>query len=981
MAGRPVGTMFVELDLDSTKYTKAQKEILAGAEQNSADINKAFKAVGTQSDIIYNAMRQNILNNLNAIKASHLTSADEIRRAQEGAAKQIKKIDDEQYGYTKTMADKTKEVWVAATDAILSSAKKTGEVVYSDLKKAAAGVYDDLKNKLGEYASATGEYLKGMAEKAVIWGAAWYAFGTSAATAVASIFTGIGILIVAYNALDFAIGLVTGKSYKSENIDALIAEAAAITALSLVMRTSVGDAQAMSTAMIKMGGDVKSIEAVYDGVRAAVQTNTEELTRLGVAYKDADGQMLTTRVILSNTKTVLEEYTEGWDRNKAAASLAMGSYEQISAVLKVTDSELQKARESLNAYNLGIGTETKAAVSAYQSAMTSFNAESKLLSDGISRAISDQIMPAFTALAEWFTGSWPTAVGAFRYTMASITSLLWGFSTSVSIVISLVKGLAETLAGGWSNIGKNLSAMWQNIVDDSTRAANAMKLAWAFDDKSGAGQAELGKTWDSAAAAAARLATEAKGVAAAEKEAAVAAKEAEKEHVILMKAMTDMIPIIAKLGEEKLKFASIDYTESLKKEGVTIAQMEASLGTYLKTLEQVYTTRIDGENRIAEMMKNTGGKPEEVMKAQLEALKQEEKYLADKLAAHKAHYDALAAQHAKATDAMKTKTAELAKLESDASAQRQGHANTMMGLQEKLLLAQGKAATDQEIYNMKLKSIEDARAAANQLQGEAQIKALEAVKSKYAELTSEVTKQGDVYDQTSGRYVKANVAIQTSEESVKIAMDNVKSVQKEIEDATRKVIRAKEDEVSATKKWQDETKTAMDAAQKEVGDYKQKIVELSNAISNMEKSIAISVIDNATSVISGIIAELQRLTSTPWIITIQTNQVDGGGGKPSPAPGADPIPTPSPGPEAYAMGLDFVPYDNFPAILHMGETVLTRSEATAYREAKGESKGGGQVINFNPSINILSANKSPEQLAREIVKPLQNEMRRLSTVN
>lgn len=38
----------------------------------------------------------------------------------------------------------------------------------------------------------------------------------------------------------------------------------------------------------------------------------------------------------------------------------------------------------------------------------------------------------------------------------------------------------------------------------------------------------------------------------------------------------------------------------------------------------------------------------------------------------------------------------------------------------------------------------------------------------------------------------------------------------------------------------------------------------------------------------------------------------------------------------FAGGLDYVPYDNFPARLHKGETVLTRTEATAYREGNGK---------------------------------------------
>jgi len=119
--GKPVGQMYVELSLDATKYTKAQKEILAGAEKNSADINKAFKIVGTKTDEMYNAMRKNIQNHLDAIKKSHLSSHDEIRRAKEAAAAKIKAIDEAQYGVQAGFIEKWKKNWLAATAAVTAA--------------------------------------------------------------------------------------------------------------------------------------------------------------------------------------------------------------------------------------------------------------------------------------------------------------------------------------------------------------------------------------------------------------------------------------------------------------------------------------------------------------------------------------------------------------------------------------------------------------------------------------------------------------------------------------------------------------------------------------------------------------------------------------------------------------------------------------------------------------------------------------------
>ena len=47
----------------------------------------------------------------------------------------------------------------------------------------------------------------------------------------------------------------------------------------------------------------------------------------------------------------------------------------------------------------------------------------------------------------------------------------------------------------------------------------------------------------------------------------------------------------------------------------------------------------------------------------------------------------------------------------------------------------------------------------------------------------------------------------------------------------------------------------------------------------------------------------------------------------------------------FAIGNDYVPYDNYRANLHRGEAVLTAREAEAWRRGEG-SKGVENVFNF-----------------------------------
>jgi len=154
--GKPVGTMFVELSMDATKYTKAQKDILAGAEKNSADINKVFKTVGTQSDQMYNAMRQNIQNAYNAIAKSATSSADEIRRAHEASAAKISAIDKAQFGEKTSLISSLKSNWISAA-AVIGTATMAATKAWDMAKVGASydeqrGILDNLGRKYNQTA-------------------------------------------------------------------------------------------------------------------------------------------------------------------------------------------------------------------------------------------------------------------------------------------------------------------------------------------------------------------------------------------------------------------------------------------------------------------------------------------------------------------------------------------------------------------------------------------------------------------------------------------------------------------------------------------------------------------------------------------------------------------------------------------------------------------------------------------------------------
>lgn len=67
--------------------------------------------------------------------------------------------------------------------------------------------------------------------------------------------------------------------------------------------------------------------------------------------------------------------------------------------------------------------------------------------------------------------------------------------------------------------------------------------------------------------------------------------------------------------------------------------------------------------------------------------------------------------------------------------------------------------------------------------------------------------------------------------------------------------------------------------------------------------------------------------------------------------------------KGYAVGLPYVPYDNYPAMLHEGERVLTASEARGY--------SSGQAVNVTGNQFVIREEADIEKIAREIARQLE----------
>ena len=125
--GRSVGTIFVELDLDPSRYTKGQQQLLRDATTTSLNIEQNFKNLGINSAASLDLMRQKAQNSFDMIANSSKSSADDIVRAEQAKNDKLTSLNQQQFGQQTSFLSTLKANWIAASAIVYSAMKLVGE--------------------------------------------------------------------------------------------------------------------------------------------------------------------------------------------------------------------------------------------------------------------------------------------------------------------------------------------------------------------------------------------------------------------------------------------------------------------------------------------------------------------------------------------------------------------------------------------------------------------------------------------------------------------------------------------------------------------------------------------------------------------------------------------------------------------------------------------------------------------------------------
>jgi hypothetical protein len=235
--------------------------------------------------------------------------------------------------------------------------------------------------------------------------------------------------------------LAGGAAFK-EAIDATVELATG--ASSLGRQFGIG-ATAASELRVALDDAHVSTETLQQAGNALVKTlnsNEQAFTGVGIATRDSNGDFRNQLDIMLDATTYLSKLEEGTNRNIEGQRLFGKAWAEVSPVVKLTAEGMREAAEKAAALGLTVGTEQLSAVSKYRAAMNDVGD----VMTAVKNVIGQAVMPALTAMGEWFGSIGPGVVEGFRIALATLAVPFRLIALGLEVIYETGKAVFTQLA-------------------------------------------------------------------------------------------------------------------------------------------------------------------------------------------------------------------------------------------------------------------------------------------------------------------------------------------------------------------------------------------------------------------------------------------------------------------------------------------------------------------------------------------------------
>lgn len=238
--------------------------------------------------------------------------------------------------------------------------------------------------------------------------------------------------------------------------------------LSRALGITTNEASVLQAALDDVGASPAEFEAAAKGLSRQLRSNEDDMRALGLATRDANGNLRPMSDLMLDGIQILGQYREGADRAIAAQTLFGRGVDTSSKLLLLNRDALDENRAAVEELGLMVGENAVEAWKDYDAATDRAGLSVK----GMVKAVGQSLMPVLTDLIKLFNAVMPAAIVVVKGALSGLTAAFLAVKNGVVVLWETINALVVTVA---EPIRALAEAIWRAANGDFKGAGEAIK--------------------------------------------------------------------------------------------------------------------------------------------------------------------------------------------------------------------------------------------------------------------------------------------------------------------------------------------------------------------------------------------------------------------------------------------------------------------------------------------------------------------------
>lgn len=266
------------------------------------------------------------------------------------------------------------------------------------------------------------------------------------------------------------VGVIAGGAIFKEVIDETVKFTKEVNGLSRVLGVNTAEATAWNVALGDIYQDAAALTGAVGKLTKVIAEDEGNLNRLGIATRDANGQLKAQGDIFLDVTGYLGQFTVGTNRNIEMAKIFGKSWADVAPMLNLTRKAIEDAKQKADDLGLTLTEQSQTRVKDYRAAMNDVG--DVML--GLKNAVGQAVMPVLTRLGEWFSAIGPNAVLIVRGAVNGLATAFMGLQNAVVIVWEVVNSFVFSVAEPIRSLGEALL----HLANRDFKSASEAMMGW-----------------------------------------------------------------------------------------------------------------------------------------------------------------------------------------------------------------------------------------------------------------------------------------------------------------------------------------------------------------------------------------------------------------------------------------------------------------------------------------------------------------------